>query len=74
MLKNFKIGKEITAGLNGGTSLEERLEYLSNAEQLILSQESTSLLDNFLDEMLDLMNQKEQKIRCFVISFIEKAW
>lgn len=47
---------------------------MAAAEDLILNQENTSILDNFLDEMLDLMNQKNEKIRCFVLLFIEKAW
>uniref|UniRef100_A0A183C1G2 DUF3453 domain-containing protein n=1 Tax=Globodera pallida TaxID=36090 RepID=A0A183C1G2_GLOPA len=40
---------------------------------MILKQEGTSVLDNFLDEMVQFIHEREQKVRCFVISFIEKA-
>ncbi|KAI1712308.1 symplekin [Ditylenchus destructor] len=68
-----QIGKEINEALNTAKSADDRLFHLAKAEEMILNQEGTSLLDNFLDEMFQFMHQKEQKIRCFVVSFIEKA-
>lgn len=35
---------------------------------------SGSLLDNFLDEMLEFALENDVKIRCFVATFIDKAW
>lgn len=41
---------------------------------LLHRDKSGSLLDNFLDEMLEFASQNEPKIRCFIAQFIEKAW
>lgn len=72
---HFKIGREINEGLQAsGNSLEQRLLHLAKAEEMILNQVEASILDNFLDEMVQLINERDQKIRCFAISFIEKAW
>uniref|UniRef100_A0A915DEG5 Symplekin/Pta1 N-terminal domain-containing protein n=1 Tax=Ditylenchus dipsaci TaxID=166011 RepID=A0A915DEG5_9BILA len=69
-----EIGKEINEGLDvSGKTLDDRIKHLMKAEEMILNQDDTSILDNFLDEMFQFMHQKDQKIRCFVISFIEKA-
>lgn len=54
--------------------LDERLKHLGKAEDLILNDESISLLDNFFEEMTNLTFENDTKIRCFAISFIEKAW
>lgn len=71
----FQIGKEINEALDvAGKSVEERLVHLCKAEEMIFSQPGTSALDNFLTEMLQFTSDKEGKIRCFVISFVEKAW
>uniref|UniRef100_A0A1I8BMH1 DUF3453 domain-containing protein n=1 Tax=Meloidogyne hapla TaxID=6305 RepID=A0A1I8BMH1_MELHA len=56
-----------------GKPLEERYMHLARAEEMILRQDNTSVLDNFLDEMVQFIHEKEQKIRCFAINFIEKA-
>ncbi|KAL3096947.1 hypothetical protein niasHS_002663 [Heterodera schachtii] len=69
-----EIGREINEGLQvSGKPLDERLIHLAKAEELILKQDGTSVLDNFLDEMVQFIHEREQKVRCFVISFIEKA-
>ncbi|KAI3418914.1 hypothetical protein GPALN_008011 [Globodera pallida] len=69
-----EIGREINEGLQvSGKPLDERLIHLAKAEEMILKQEGTSVLDNFLDEMVQFIHEREQKVRCFVISFIEKA-
>ena len=57
-----------------GKPFEERYMHLARAEKMILKQETTSVLDNFLDEMVQFIHEREQKIRCFAINFIEKAW
>ena len=45
------------------------------AQELLLHHDvSGSLLDNFLDEMLEFAAENDVKIRCFVAAFIEKAW
>jgi hypothetical protein len=48
--------------------------HLARAEEMIMNQEGTSVLDNFLDEMVQFIHERDQKVRCFTISFIEKAW
>uniref|UniRef100_A0A915LHB7 Symplekin n=1 Tax=Meloidogyne javanica TaxID=6303 RepID=A0A915LHB7_MELJA len=69
-----EIGSEINEALQmSGKSLEERYMHLARAEEMILKQDNSSVLDNFLDEMVQFIHEKEQKIRCFAINFIEKA-
>nr|CAD2167592.1 unnamed protein product [Meloidogyne enterolobii] len=69
-----EIGSEINEALQmSGKSLEERYMHLARAEEMILKQDNSSVLDNFLDEMVQFIHEKEQKIRCFAITFIEKA-
>nr|CAD2157656.1 unnamed protein product [Meloidogyne enterolobii] len=69
-----EIGSEINEALQmSGKSLEERYMHLARAEEMILRQDNSSVLDNFLDEMVQFIHEKEQKIRCFAINFIEKA-
>ena len=72
---NLKIGREINEGLQAsGKPLDDRLLHLAKAEEMILNQEGVSVLDNFLDEMVQFIHERDQKVRCFAISFIEKAW
>nr|CAD2201950.1 unnamed protein product [Meloidogyne enterolobii] len=69
-----EIGSEINEALQmSGKSLEERYMHLARAEEMILKQDNSSVLDNFLDEMVQFIHEREQKIRCFAINFIEKA-
>ncbi|KAL7071482.1 hypothetical protein ACQ4LE_009472 [Meloidogyne hapla] len=69
-----EIGSQINEALKmSGKPLEERYMHLARAEEMILRQDNTSVLDNFLDEMVQFIHEKEQKIRCFAINFIEKA-
>jgi CRISPR/Cas system CSM-associated protein Csm2 small subunit len=53
--------------------LDERLESLKEAEQLIFNSEGESLLDNFLDEMLEFLNDEDEEIRSFTMLFIVSA-
>lgn len=69
-----EIGRQINeALLVSGKLLDDRLLHLAKAEEMILKQEGISVLDNFLDEMVQFIHERDQKIRCFCISFIEKA-
>jgi hypothetical protein len=71
----LKIGRQINAGLQAsGKNLDERLVHLARAEEMIFKQEDSSVLDNFLEEIVQLIHERDQKVRCFAISFIEKAW
>uniref|UniRef100_A0A914WJ65 Symplekin/Pta1 N-terminal domain-containing protein n=1 Tax=Plectus sambesii TaxID=2011161 RepID=A0A914WJ65_9BILA len=59
--------------INNGTS-DQRLDHLRRAQELIIHHDpSGSLLDNFLDEMLEFMIDSDAKIRCFVVGFILEA-
>lgn len=70
-----EIGRAIReAQITSGHSVEERLKYLEKAQEWLIHHDTTgSLLDNFLDEMLEFVVENDAKIRCFVASFIEKA-
>ncbi|VDO26705.1 unnamed protein product [Onchocerca flexuosa] len=70
-----KIGNEIReAQQSSGESMDIRIKHLYRAQELLLHRDkSSSLLDNFLDEMLEFVVENDSKMRCFVASFIEKA-
>ncbi|VDD86123.1 unnamed protein product [Enterobius vermicularis] len=72
---NELIGDELShAQQISGNSVEERLKHLHKAQELLLYRDgSGSLLDNFLDEMLEFALENDVKIRCFVATFIDKA-
>lgn len=58
-----------------GRPLEGRLRHLQNAQDLLLDEStSSSVLDNFLNEMLELSREQNPQIKIFVLLFIEKAW
>ncbi|VDK78043.1 unnamed protein product [Litomosoides sigmodontis] len=71
----YVIGSEIReAHQSSGKSLDVRIKHLYKAQELLLHRDkSSSLLDNFLDEMLEFVVENDSKMRCFVASFIEKA-
>lgn len=70
-----EIGNEIReAHQSSGKSVDIRIKHLYRAQELLLHRDkSNSLLDNFLDEMLEFVVENDSKMRCFVASFIEKA-
>ncbi|KAL3985802.1 hypothetical protein ACH3XW_40140 [Acanthocheilonema viteae] len=70
-----EIGNEIReAHQSSGKSVDVRIKHLYRAQELLLHKDkSSSLLDNFLDEMLEFVVENDSKMRCFVASFIEKA-
>ncbi|KHN82354.1 Symplekin [Toxocara canis] len=70
-----EIGSEIHEALQmSGKTVEERIVHLQRAQEMLLNRDkSGSLLDNFLDEMLEFVVENDSKVRCFVASFIEKA-
>uniref|UniRef100_A0A915PBS0 Symplekin n=1 Tax=Setaria digitata TaxID=48799 RepID=A0A915PBS0_9BILA len=70
-----EVGNEIReAHQSSGKSVENRIKHLYRAQELLLYRDkSSSLLDNFLDEMLEFVVESDSKMRCFVASFIEKA-
>ncbi|EFO27641.2 symplekin [Loa loa] len=70
-----EIGNEIhEAHQSSGKSVDIRIKHLYRAQELLLHRDkSSSLLDNFLDEMLEFVVENDSKMRCFVASFIEKA-
>uniref|UniRef100_A0A0R3RPZ9 DUF3453 domain-containing protein n=1 Tax=Elaeophora elaphi TaxID=1147741 RepID=A0A0R3RPZ9_9BILA len=70
-----QIGNEIReAHQSSGKSIDSRIKHLHRAQELLLHKDkSSSLLDNFLDEMLEFVVENDSKMRCFVASFIEKA-
>jgi CRISPR/Cas system CSM-associated protein Csm2 small subunit len=49
------------------------LRFLQQAEAVILRSEQESILDNFLDEMLDFLNDEDEEIRSFTMLFIASA-
>uniref|UniRef100_A0A914ZJU9 Symplekin n=2 Tax=Parascaris univalens TaxID=6257 RepID=A0A914ZJU9_PARUN len=70
-----EIGNEIHEALQmSGKTVEERIAHLHKAQEMLLHRDTSgSLLDNFLDEMLEFVAENDPKVRCFVASFIEKA-
>lgn len=71
---SLQIGDHIKDGRKASRrSLDERLESLKEAEQLIFNSEGESLLDNFLDEMLEFLNDEDEEIRSFTMLFIVSA-
>lgn len=57
-----------------GSDSERRVKWLLDAEKLILSCNEESLLDNFLDEMLEFVSEREDdELNSFTITFIQKA-
>jgi symplekin len=50
-----------------------RVTNLKHVQELILNKEPT-LLDNFLEEMLQFQLDKSGEVKKCVISFIEEAW
>ncbi|VDK65196.1 unnamed protein product [Anisakis simplex] len=72
---HFQIGNEIHEALQmSGKTVDQRITHLQKAQELLLNHDrSGSLLDNFLDEMLEFVVENDAKMRCFVGSFIEKA-
>ncbi|VDM95136.1 unnamed protein product [Thelazia callipaeda] len=70
-----EIGNEIReAQQSSGKSLECRVRHLQKAQELLLNRsKNCSLLDNFLDEMLEFVVENDSKMRIFVASFIEMA-
>uniref|UniRef100_A0A158R605 DUF3453 domain-containing protein n=1 Tax=Syphacia muris TaxID=451379 RepID=A0A158R605_9BILA len=69
------IGDEIRQAQQiSGNTVEERLKHLYKAQELLLHHDSSgSLLDNFLDEILEFALENDVRIRCFVASFTDKA-
>ncbi|GMT11087.1 hypothetical protein PFISCL1PPCAC_2384, partial [Pristionchus fissidentatus] len=54
--------------------VNEKLGHLKKTEELLLDREGGAhLIDNFLDEMLQFAASPNPAIKCFVLSFIEKA-
>ncbi|KAI6198275.1 Symplekin [Aphelenchoides fujianensis] len=65
-------GSRVVGGKKKPTA--ERLESLKKAERLIFETDDSSLLDNFLDEMLEFLNAEEdQEIRAFTMLFVTSA-
>ncbi|KAI6213950.1 hypothetical protein M3Y94_00211900 [Aphelenchoides besseyi] len=55
------------------TSAVERLKNLQKAEKLIFETDEAAMLDNFLDEMLEFMNDEDEEIRAFTMMFVTSA-
>ncbi|MFH4977060.1 hypothetical protein AB6A40_003769 [Gnathostoma spinigerum] len=69
-----EIGHEIHEAQQIGLNIDERIRHLRKAEELLINRNTSgSLLDNFLDEMLEFVVENDAKMRCFIASFIEKA-
>ncbi|KAI6186995.1 Symplekin [Aphelenchoides besseyi] len=51
----------------------ERLKNLQKAEKLIFETDEAAMLDNFLDEMLEFMNDEDEEIRAFTMMFVTSA-
>jgi hypothetical protein len=47
----------------------------SQARECLLHRDpSGSLLDNFLDEMLEFLTEPDARVRCFIVGFLDDAW
>ncbi|GMR59314.1 hypothetical protein PMAYCL1PPCAC_29509 [Pristionchus mayeri] len=67
-----QIASSLSAAQNA--PVNEKLRHLKKTEELLLNREGGAhLIDNFLDEMLEFANLPYPTIKCFVLSFIEKA-
>lgn len=42
-------------------------------KEIIINKQPT-LLDNFLNEMLDFQTDNNADIRCYILEFVEDAW
>ncbi|CAD5230284.1 unnamed protein product [Bursaphelenchus xylophilus] len=73
---NRKIGELIKLARTKPKDETERsrVSYLQEAEGTIFSESELSLLDNFLDEMLEFLSERSgSELNKFTLSFIEKA-
>lgn len=67
-----QIASSLSAAQNA--PINEKLRHLKKTEELLLNREGGAhLIDNFLDEMLQFADVQYNNIKCFVLSFIEKA-
>ena len=72
----FKISLQVVELLNKAafiTSEKEKVQTLSQVQELIIHRDST-LLESFHEEIVTFQKDKNSDVRKYVVGFIEEAW